>query len=200
MTANLLSGALRQPINIAGQLAAWIPSRQSTLLSDWTVEQLNIQTYQHILEVGYGQGRILQAAAKKLKVGFLAGIDPSPSMYQQASRRNKEYIRQQLIQLHTGPITHLPYPSRYFHTIYGCNAIHTWNDPQLEFIRLASLLSTGGRLVMVFQPLSAREEKAANETAEMIQEDLDAAGLTDIRIRYRDMHPANGIAISGIKP
>ena len=199
MTANLLSGALRQPINFAGQLATWLPSRQTTKLSEWTLEQLNIQPYQHILEIGYGQGKILQSVAKKLKVGFLAGIDPSPSMYQQASYRNKQYINQQLIQLHVGPIADLPYPSQYFHTIYGCNTISSWKDPQLECMRLSNMLRTGGRLVMVFQPLWSREEKAVRDTAEKIQEDLTIAGLTDIRIRYRDMHPATCIAISGAK-
>jgi trans-aconitate methyltransferase len=191
---------LRQPAGITGKLAGCLMSLKSKSRTDWTVEQLNIQTYQHILEVGYGPGNTLQEVARRLKVGFLAGIDHSVAMYQQAYRRNKRFIEQQLLQLHIGDLNELSYPPHYFHTIYGSDVHFFLKDPQLEFIRLSSLLKSMGKLVMVFQPRMARSEEDIRQAGEQIREDYLAAGLTNIRIEYRDMHPVTCIAATGFKP
>src|ERR1700694_1559894 len=84
MTADLLYNTFRQPSGYSGKLAACLRSAQSRQRSNWMVEQLNVQPYQHILEIGYGSGNTLQEVARKLKIGFLAGIDHSTEMYKQA--------------------------------------------------------------------------------------------------------------------
>jgi trans-aconitate methyltransferase len=199
MIANLYN-TFRQPAGYAGRLTGYLMSLKSKERSDWTVEQLNIQPYQHILEVGYGPGNTLQEVARRLKVGFLAGIDHSIGMYQQAYRRNKRFIEQQLLQLHIGDLNELSYPPHYFHTIYGSDIHLFLKEPQLEFIRLSGLLKSRGKLVMVFQPRMARNEAAIRQEGERIREDYITAGLTDIRIEYRDMHPVTCIAAIGFKP
>jgi cyclopropane fatty-acyl-phospholipid synthase-like methyltransferase len=198
MIANLYN-TIRQPARYSTILTDCLLSSKSKQRSDWTIEQLNIQPYQHILEVGYGAGHILQEVAHRLKVGFLAGIDSSISMYQQAYRRNKRFIQQQLLQLHIGDLNELSYPPHYFHSIYGSDPAFFGLDPQLEFIRLSSLLKSRGKLVMVFQPREARKEAAIRQAGERIREDYHAAGLSDIRIEYRDMYPVTCIAAVGFK-
>jgi SAM-dependent methyltransferase len=198
MIANLYN-TIRQPARYSGRLADCLLSSKSKQRSDWTIEQLNIQPYQHILEVGYGAGHILQEVAHRLKVGFLAGIDPSIPMYQQAYRRNKKFIQQQLLQLHIGDLHELSYPPHYFHSIYGSDPYFFREEPQLEFMRLSNLLKSRGKLVMVFQPREARKEALIQQAGERIREDYQAAGLTDIRIEYRDMYPVTCIAAVGFK-
>lgn len=196
MSANLITNAL-PAFNLA-RLTSCLPG-QLSYTSDWTLEQLNILPYQHLLEIGYGQGRTTQAVARKLKTGFIAGIDCSVTMYQRACKRNRRAIEQQLLQLHVGNLYELPYPSHYFHTVYGTNAHLSWKDPQMEFIRLAGLLKSGGRLVMILQPQLPRQEKFIRESVERIEEDYLAAGLTDIRIRYKDTDPVTSVAVTGYK-
>ena len=199
MATNLLYDNFRQPAGFSGRLTGYLMSLKSKQRSDWTVEQLNIQPYQHLLEVGYGPGNTLEEVARKLKVGFLAGIDDSIAMYQQAYRRNRRFIQQQLLQLQIGQLYELSYPPHYFHTIYGSNVHFSWKDPQMEFMRLSSLLRSRGKLVMVFQPRGVRGEAAIRETAERTGEDLIAAGLEDLRIEYRDMYPVTCVSVTGFK-
>ena len=196
MSANLITNTL--PAFNLTRLTSCLPGQQS-YTSDWTLEQLNILPYQHLLEIGYGQGRTTQAAARKLKTGFIAGIDCSITMYKRAYKRNRRAIEQQLLQLHIGNLYELPYPSHYFHTVYGTNAHLSWKDPRMEFIRLAGLLKSGGRLVMILQPQLPRQEKLIRESVERIEEDYLAAGLTDIRIRYKDTDPVTSVAVTGYK-
>jgi trans-aconitate methyltransferase len=199
MVPELLQETIRQPAGHFGKLAGRLISSKSKQRSDWVVEQLNIQPYQHILEVGYGPGNTLQEVARKLKVGFLAGIDPSITLYRQAYRKNKRFIEQQLMQLHIGELHELSYPPHYFHTIYGSNVHFFWKEPEVEFIRLSHLLRSGGKLVMVFQPRWADKESAIRQAAEKIEKEYTKAGLRDVRIEYRDMHPNTCIAATGFK-
>jgi len=198
MSVIQLATQLRQPSGLVSRLTACLLPGQAQQLSHWTVEQLNIQPYQHLLEIGYGTGNTLQETARRLKVGFLAGIDDSITHYRQAYRRNLRSIRDQLLQLHFGGLHELSYPPHYFHTIYGSNAHFQWEDPQQEFIRLANLLKTGGRMVMVFQSPGGKIQDTRNAIGK-IEEDYLAAGLTDIRIRYLDSNPSTCIAASAYK-
>jgi len=182
---------------ITTRLAGWLLPGQFS--QDWALEQLNVLPYQHLLEVGYGSGKMLQTVAKKLKIGFIAGIDHSVSMYQRALKRNRRAVEDQLLQLHIGSLHQLPYPSHYFHTIYGTNIHLSWKDPAMEFLRLSSLLRTGGRLVTILQPQWSLQEKTVRNTMENIQEYYMEADLTDIRIRYRDTDRLTGVAITGYK-
>jgi hypothetical protein len=199
MSANLLINALRPPESITSRLTGWFAPGQYSHISEWALEQLNILPYQHLLEIGYGSGKMIQTVAKKLKIGFLAGTDCSAAMYQRAAWRNRRAIEQQLLKLHVGSLYELPYPSHYFHTIYGTNIHLSWKDPEIEFIRLSNLLRTGGRLVTILQPQLSLQEKAVRTAMERIQEHYLTAGLTDIRIRYKDADAISGIAITGYK-
>lgn len=176
-----------------------ITAPKNKALSQWTVEQLRIEPYQHILEVGFGLGNTLRDVANKLQAGFIAGIDESVDMFQQANRKNKIYLQKELMQLHVGKVNELPYPSQYFHSIYANNIYSSWKEPQYKFMQLQPLLKNGGRLVTVFQPKFAKTENELWNAAEKIRQQYEEAGLTDVRISFRDMSPVNAIAVVGFK-
>jgi len=177
--------------------ANWFQRYSRQHFHDWTLRQLNLQPYQHVLEIGYGSGQLLAVVARTLRIGLLAGIESSIPLYQRAARRNKTFIRQQLIQLHLGELSELPYPSSYFHTIYGD---FTRRNPGIACLRLASLLRTGGRLVW-FSPAGKRysAEELRTEAARL-QAAYLTAGLADIHTQYGDFPWGPGVAISGFKP
>jgi ubiquinone/menaquinone biosynthesis C-methylase UbiE len=190
----------RQPTGYLGKIAGRLMTPRNGQLINWTVEQLNIKPYQQILEIGYGPGHTLQEVGRKLQIGFLAGTDPSVGRYQQAYQRNKRLVRQQLLQLHIGTVHELPYPSHYFHSIYGINAHIIWKEPKYEFMKLASLLKTDGKLVMVFQPRWATNEEEVHLAAQKITEEYLEAGLVNVQIEFNDIYPASCISATAFKP
>lgn len=196
-----LTNSINQSLSMAGyfgRLVNWLKPAKNKTITDWTIEQLNIQPYQHILEIGYGSGYALKEVARKLKIGFLAGIDSSIAKYRRAYRKNKKMIRQQLLQLHIGNMNELPYPNRYFHTVYGNNVQLNWKEPVYIFLHLAGLLRSGGKLVMVFQP-AARKEEEIKQAAERIKQQYMEAGLVNVRIEFRDAHSATCFAAIGFR-
>lgn len=199
MQAISIANELRQPAVYIDKLASWLRPEKNKTATDWVIDQLGIQPYQHILEIGYASGYTLKEVARKLKIGFLAGIDGSITKYQQAYRRNKKLIRGQLLQLHIGNINELPYPHHYFHTIYATDIRFLQYESEDNLIQLASMLKSGGKLVMAFQPARSATENDILLSTEKIKQDFIFAGLADIEVEYRDMYPASCIAIIGYK-
>ena len=181
-------------------MANWFDRYSRQHFHDWTVRQLNLQPYQHVLEVGYGSGQLLAVAARTLKIGFLAGIESSIPLYRQAYRRNKAFIRRQLIQLHIGELHELPYPAHYFHTIYGSDIDFPRKDVGTECLRLTSLLRNGGRLVWLSQARGYRKVDNLRTEAARLQAACLTAGLTDIHTEYQDFPSGPGMAVTGFKP
>lgn len=167
---------------------------------DWIIRQLQLQPYQHILEVGYGSGRLLAEVAGTIKIGFIAGIESSIPFYQEACWRNRAFIRQELMQLHLGQLYELPYPAHYFHTIYGCDVHRSWKDLATESLRLASLLRIGGRLVLLSSPRRNRNEEEVRMKAARLEAACLTAGLTAIHTEFLEFSTGTGLAVAGFKP
>jgi SAM-dependent methyltransferase len=180
-------------------MANWFQRYSHEHFHEWTIRQLNVQPYQHVLEIGCGSGQLLAMVARTLRIGFLAGIELSIPLYQQAYRRNKTFIRRQLIQLHLGELNELPYPAHYFHTIYGSGIDFSRKDAVTACLRLASLLRTGGRLVWLAQAGSYQKEEDLRTGALRLQAACLTAGLTDIHTEYGDFPSGPGVAVTGMK-
>ena len=163
-------------------------------ITEWTIDQLDIRPYQHILEIGYASGYTLQEVARKLKIGFLAGIDESITMYRQAYRRNKKLVQDQLLQLHIGSIHELPYPHYYFHTIYANNITIPGKHTRDALMQLFNLLRHGGKMVIILKP-SMRDEIAVMELAEKLKQDYLQAGFCNVQVEWHEM----GLAVAGNK-
>jgi precorrin-6B methylase 2 len=159
----------------------------------WALQVLHIQPYQHLLEIGYGAGQLTEEVAQTLRIGFVAGVEPSVSSYQRAYRRNRRFIRRQLLQLHIGDTRELSYPSHYFHTIYGNNIHLTWRDMYAELLRLAGLLRHKGRLVMLLS--TTRDNPDIKTTALQLREACFNAGLKEIYIEQHRTKPDSHLAL-----
>ena len=168
--------------------------------TDWIIHQLDLQPHQHLLEIGCGSGRLLAAMARHLNNSFLAGIEPSLSLYRQACRRNRLLIQRETLQLHLGQLHDLPYPASYFHTIYGSGSYYSWKNFIAECLRLSSLLRIGGRLVLLSQPGYYRKEEDLHTEAARLQAAFLKAGLTDIHTEYRYLPSGASVAVKGFKP
>jgi len=149
----------------------------------WALQMLNIQPYQHLLEIGYGAGHLTEEVARTLRIGFVAGIGPSVTSYRQAYRRNRRFISQQLLQLHIGETSELSYPPHYFHTIYGNNIHLSWKDIYAELLRLTGLLRHKGRLVLLIE--ATRDQPDVKTTALRLREACFNAGLKEV---YTEQH------------
>ncbi len=196
---NFVRNLFGKPSGNLGHLAGWIMSRNNISRSAWTIEKLNLKPLDFVLEVGYGPGNTFFACADKLTSGFIAGIDHSQVMFQQATAKNKEFIEIGRASLECGTIWDIEYADNFFDIIYGSNVHFFWEVPAREFARLYSLLKPGGRLVLVYQPRWLKADAGVRREAEKTGKLLEDVGFTNVETDFKPMKPVTCIYIGGHK-
>jgi ubiquinone/menaquinone biosynthesis C-methylase UbiE len=188
-----------KPTGTFGRFVGWLLSFKNNDRVQWTFEKLQLTSSDTLLEIGFGPGVTLMKVADHLTSGFIAGVDHSEIMVQQASRRNMKHIQNGKAKLECGTVWDLKYPKNHFDIIYGSNVHFFWKNPVNEFKELVSFLKPGGRLVMVFQPRWTKSENEVREVAEKTKNQYVKIGLQNIEIDFKKMKPVTCIYISGQK-
>jgi ubiquinone/menaquinone biosynthesis C-methylase UbiE len=142
-----LAQQFRQPSGIVGRVLGFL-FRMNREGIDWTIEQLDIQPTDHVLEIGFGSGLGIQRAASLATQGRVAGVDFSQTMLEQATRRNAAAIDAGLVELCLGDATALLYPENTFHKAFATNVIYFWQDPLANLRELHRVMKPGGRLAL----------------------------------------------------
>lgn len=142
-----LAQQFRRPAGFLGHLAGFL-FRINLEAIAWTVDQLEIQHTDHVLEIGFGPGHGIQRAAQLAAQGLVAGVDFSETMLEQASRRNAPAIAAGTVELRLGEASVLPYPDRNFDKVFATNVVYFWKDPVATLREIQRVMKPGGRLAL----------------------------------------------------
>lgn len=174
---------------IVGEVMANARSNQERV--QWTIEQLELQPSDRVLEIGFGPGYAIAEACKLLPNGFMAGVDHSEVMVRQATKRNTEAIRNGKVDLTLGSASDLPVYSEPFDKVFTINSIHFWTDPISTLKDLRERLKPGGLIAVTLQP---RSRGSSSETTKGIGKELktnlEEAGFRNVRVEFKHAKPA----------
>jgi SAM-dependent methyltransferase len=191
----------RRPSGPVGQLIGERMLRQHTPETNWSVELLDIQPGDRVLEIGFGAGRGLALALQRATHGWVTGVDLSPTMIAAAARRNRAAIEQGRLALLRGDIAALPFEHSSFDKLFSIHTFYFWPDQHAVCLGLAELLAPGGRLVSTFATARRRPDGAwdywpVQQTAEALVEQLDRHPQIAARLaRGPDSREFNNVAI-----
>ncbi|KAA3662342.1 MAG: class I SAM-dependent methyltransferase [Calditrichaeota bacterium] len=147
---NLLAQQFFKPSGFWGRIAVDFMAVANRPVYDWTMEFLEIQPQDNVLEIGFGHGIYIEKAAKKADQGFVAGIDFSEAMVKRARRFNKHLIRRKKVALLHNDMQPIPYPDTFFDCAFAVNVIYFWNKPENELREIYRVLKPGGILALYF--------------------------------------------------
>jgi ubiquinone/menaquinone biosynthesis C-methylase UbiE len=116
--------------------------------TDWTVELLDLQPHDRVVELGSGAGRGLVLAAHAAGLSLVAGMDLSPTMLHVASRRIRRAGQRDQVRLLRGDLEALPYRDGSLDKIWSVHTFYFWADPEAVFADLLRVLAPGGRIVV----------------------------------------------------
>lgn len=142
-----LAQQFRQPSGLLGRLIGFL-FRINREGIDWTINLLENQPTDHVLEIGFGPGYGIQRAASLATQGRVAGVDFSQTMLEQATDRNAVAIDAGLVELCLGDAIALLYPENTFHKAFATNVIYFWKDPLAYLRELHRVLKPGGRVAL----------------------------------------------------
>ncbi len=191
MWQRYIDGQYRQP---TGPVGRWIGNKMAQHHQPenlWTVNLLNVQPSDHILEVGFGPGIAIKEVARRASQGFVAGIDFSRTMVAAARKRNAQAIRSGEVDLCYGDAAALPFLNNTFDKIFSIHSIYFWPDPMMALREINRVLKTGGLLILTVLPKEkwnpANPDAAGTPECKPYSGDelktmLGESGFSDLRI------------------
>ncbi len=195
---NGVMAQFKRPSGFLGEVAGTImANRQSNRIRNaWTVNLLDIQPDDKVLEIGFGPGLSIEQVCQKLNKGRVVGIDHSEIMHKQASRRNASFVRSGKARLINGSIEELKLLKETFHKIFSVNVWMFWDKPVEYFMHLKSILKVDGTIAITFQPRKPRStNQDAIDAGNKISAQLLEAGFKDIKVEIKNLKPVCAVCV-----
>lgn len=140
----------RNPTGLFGRLIGERMRHQHTPETKWSVDLLQIQHADRVLEIGFGVGHGLALTLRQAISGRVTGIDLSATMIKAAIRRHHRALQHGQLALLRGDVAHLPFANQPFDKIFSIHTFYFWPNRDEICQHLIELLSKGGRLVITF--------------------------------------------------
>jgi ubiquinone/menaquinone biosynthesis C-methylase UbiE len=142
---------------------------------------------------------VIQSLATKAPEGFIAGIDASPLMVQQASKLNAQAIRDGRVHLQQGSALALPYEDASFDIALSINSVQIWPDSLAGVKEMQRVLKPGGLIALALQPVWVREDSEVRKIGADLVTLLDKTGFLQTRLEFKPMKPMACVCALGIK-
>jgi SAM-dependent methyltransferase len=176
---NILMRAFGRPQGILGRLGGIIMASTNEGCGAWVIDLIEVGPNDNVLEVGFGPGVVIQRLSKRASEGYVAGIDPSREMVQQARARNATAIQNGRVDLRRGSVDSLPFDDGSFDKALAVNSMQVWPNRAIGLREMRRVMKPGARIALGFTPYSGQPNKELSET-------LLAAGFTNANVVERD--------------
>jgi ubiquinone/menaquinone biosynthesis C-methylase UbiE len=140
-----------RPDGPLGRLLLNIMARETSRFNAEVLDALAAADGKHILEIGFGHGRTLLAAARRAPNARFAGIDVAPTAVRAAARRCRALVDAGRLDLRAGDASELPWDAATFDAAFSVHTLYFWPDPARQLAELHRVLRPGGRLVLGFR-------------------------------------------------
>ena len=190
-----LNSQFAHPQGVFGRLAGFVMSLENRERNRQAVDWVAPAVADHVLEVGFGPGVAVAELAGRANHGLIAGIDASEVMVEQGQRRNAAAIKAGRVVLKHASATRIPFADNTFDKVLTINSLPFWEDKQLGLSEIRRVLKSGGRVVVVLQPVWAKSPAAIEQTGQDLLADLGCAGLKNLRLVS---HPSRPVTFGAI--
>jgi SAM-dependent methyltransferase len=204
------TGIFRQFEKPTGLIGWWIGqlmAHKNRQRSEWVIDLLQIQPGDglqpalgdRVLEIGFGSGADIKRAATA-NAGFVAGIDHSAVMLQQATQRNWVAIQAGRVELQQADAAKLPYDEASFDRVFSINVVQFWPDPVAVLAEIHRVLKPGGWVAIALQPRNPNAtELTVQQTGDFLVNLLKRCNFEQIRLETKPMQPVSGVCVLGCR-
>jgi ubiquinone/menaquinone biosynthesis C-methylase UbiE len=191
------------PHGFLGRIAGWIMAnrRSNRERNDWTVDLLNVQSGDRVIEIGCGPGLALEACLARAGDGRVVGLDHSQTMLDQARGRNAAASRDGRLELRLGSLEDLPAASGAFDKACSVNVVQFLPDRGAAFRKIYSVLKPNGVSATTYMPRGKNPSRAnALKMADEVRRHMEAAGFANIRVEELPLEPVPAVCVIGEHP
>ncbi|MCP3873442.1 MAG: class I SAM-dependent methyltransferase [Desulfobacteraceae bacterium] len=159
--STFFSKQARKPTGLFGRLVMSIVfNKGNANLNRFVNELLSVQENDHILEIGFGTGKLIYDMANQIDNGLIEGIDFSSTMVSMAQNRNKNHIALGKVKILKGNFDEIPFKKDSFNKACSVNTLYFWPEPENTAQKIADILKPGGKFLLAFEDIAQLEKKS----------------------------------------
>lgn len=144
----VLARQLGSPEGEIGQAVGDYMSAHNAAVSAAAWQRLELKPRERVLEVGFGNGKLIPALLALAPDLAYTGVDISETMLAEARAFNRALADARRIDLKLASVESLPFPAAAFDRAVTVNTIYFWPDPQRALGELHRVLQPDGVLVV----------------------------------------------------
>ena len=108
------------------------------------LDNINLKDNDNILDIGFGNGYLINKLFKKYIQIKIFGIEISNDMVNKVSKKYKKYIEKEQLKLNLEDIGKTSFENETFNKIYTINTIYFWNNIEKCFSEIKRILKPNG--------------------------------------------------------
>ncbi|UXH44071.1 class I SAM-dependent methyltransferase [Rossellomorea vietnamensis] len=199
---NLMDTQYSRPAGVLGWFIGEKMIRQHKPETLWTIENLQLQKNERILEIGCGAGFAMKLIASSNGSYSVTGLDVSETLLQSAALRNKKAIRQKQMSLVHGRVEEMPFPDEEFTAVFSIHSVYFWEDLSKSLKEIERVLSPGGTALITL--CDGKDGEDWTTIKKMIQGELlpimEQLKFTDLRVLEGPVSRGyHTVAVCGVK-
>lgn len=183
-----IGGQFGNPHGFVGKICCFIMNVINKAMYKNTVNLLDVNDNDQVLDIGYGNGYLLRLIYKKAKAN-LHGIDISEDMKDQATKKNKKALKDGRLNLCVGDCCDLQYEDNMFSAVTSINTVYFWSDTVKGLSEIRRVLNPGSSFYNVvytkewLDKLSYTEKGFKKFDPEQLANFGREAGYTNIEVK-----------------
>lgn len=122
-----ISSQFRNPRGFAGSIISLVQNIVNEKMYKNAVALVNLEDNEKVLDIGYGNGHLLEMIYKKRAVDMY-GIDISEDAKEMATKKNRQAYAKNQLHLEVGDCCALPYENDTFSAVTSINTVYFWED------------------------------------------------------------------------
>ncbi|MBR0613792.1 methyltransferase domain-containing protein [Bacillus safensis] len=173
MIQSWIGKQMREPKGLFSKWVARYMEKNHHNINEWTIQLLNIQENDRILEIGTGRGITLSKVAEKLDRGKVYGVDASRHMIKYAKRKHKKLTEQDKAVITLGKAEQLPFEDRSFNKLFTVQTIYYLKDIEQVMKEVYRVLQVDGEVFLSFQKQELiNEQKRSTSFSSYSEEEI----------------------------
>ena len=196
--AKARASQLKCPMSDTGQELAHSLNLRNLPMIVSALEALGIEDDDRIMEVGPGDGGLLNYVLSLAENLNYAGVEISPLMYEQACTANNVFIAEGLAEYALYNGVNLPYKDGIFTKILSVNTVYFWDEPVQLLAEICRVLAPGGYLCLSFCEKDFMETLPFAEQGFKLFDAADIMALTrELPLHTVNMQRLHDVTVAG---
>ena len=147
---NTIGRQLQHPKGWVGKALFAGMTKKTIAHARWTVDLMQVQPDDHVVEVGFGNGSNIALLARRATRGHVTGYEVSATAIEMGLKRNAEAIAQGRVDLRSAVDGIFPAPDGTFDKACTVATMYVIADPRAVFREMYRALRPGGLAAVTF--------------------------------------------------